>query len=415
MRESVSCQVGEGGRKDVVRVEQWAEIRRMHFVARLGIREIARRLGLSRATVRRALRSDEPPRYERAPRASKLEPHRAEIHRLLAAEPKMPSRRLRELIAEGGYTGGQTILDDYLREVRPLFAPPPRTFSRTIYRPGEICQFDLWQPSRPIPVGHNQERIGYVVVACLGYSRVGAGAVIFSKAAPDILTGIVRCLWRLGALPRTLVWDREGALHAGAGRPTEQFAALCGRLRVGWHFCEPADPQAKGVVERLQGYMETSFEPGRSFANEIDFAEQLDAWFERANARTHRGLRCRPLDRLPEERAAMASLPGEIPDLDPRIVLRVPPDPYVRVDTCDYSLDPRHVGRRVEVRVGQREVTALVLDTGEVAAHHRRSYARHRTISDIEHLRLLRAGRRPAAEPEVEQRPLARYDALIPA
>lgn len=111
----------------------------------------------------------------------------------------------------------------------------------------------------------------------------------------------------------------------------------------------------------------------------------------------------------------MAPLPAEPPDLDPRIVLRVPPDPLVRVDTCDYSLDPRLVGRRVEVRVGQREITATALDTGELAAAHRRSYARHRTITDLEHLRLLKSRRGATTEPEVEQRPLARYDALIPA
>jgi transposase len=400
----------------MVGVEQWAEIRRAHFVEGVGIRALARRTGLDRQTIRRALRSDEPPRYERGPVASKLDPYKEEIHRLLRTDPRIPATRVREMIADLGYLGGQTILDVYLREVRPLFAPAPRTFQRTLYRPGEICQFDLWEPSRPIPVGHGQERRGWVVVACLGYSRTGAGAVIFSKSAPDILTGIVRCLWRLGGLPRMLVWDREGALHAGAGRPTDAFAALCGRLRVGWHFCEPADPQAKGVVERLQGYMETSFEPGRSFANEIDFADQLDAWFDtRANVRTHRGLRCRPVDRLGEDLAAMAPLPGDRPDLDPRIVLRVPPDPFVRVDTCDYSLDPRLVGRRVEVRVGQREIGAVVLDTGELAAAHRRSYARHRTISDLEHLRLLKGRRGATTEPEVEQRPLARYDALIPA
>ena len=96
-------------------------------------------------------------------------------------------------------------------------------------------------------------------------------------------------------------------------------------------------------------------------------------------------------------------------------MLRVPADPHVRVDTCDYSLDPRLVGRRVEVRVGQREITGVALDSGQIAARHRRSYARHRTISDMEHLRLLRAGRQPSGEPEVERRPLARYDALIPA
>jgi hypothetical protein len=55
---------------------------------------------------------------------------------------------------------------------------------------------------------------------------------------------------RIGALPRTLVWDREGALHAGGGRPTEIFAAFCGQLRVGWQFCAARDPEAKGIVER---------------------------------------------------------------------------------------------------------------------------------------------------------------------
>jgi transposase len=401
----------------VVGVEEWAEIRRMRFVEGLAIKEICRRTGRARATVRRALRSAEPPRYQRAPAVSKLEPYKPEIHRLLGAEPAMPATRLRELLAECGYGGGRTILDEYLREVRPLFVPA-RSYQRTVYRPGEICQFDLWRPGRPIPVGHGQERAGYVVVACLGYSRVGAGALIFNKEAHDILWGVGRCLWALAGLPARLVWDREGALHAGAGRPSPAFAAFCGTLGVGWHLCGPADPEAKGIVERLQGYLETNFEPGRRFANELDFQDQLDRWFAAANARMHRGLRCRPLDRLAEERAAMAALPGpEPPDLDPRRVIRVPADPYLRVDTCDYSLDPRLVGRRVEVRLGQAEISARALDTGELVARHRRSYARHRTITDPAHqaaLRALRAARAARAEPAVERRPLARYDALIP-
>jgi transposase len=398
----------------VVGVEQWAEIRRMHFVERLSIKEINRRTGRSRVTIRQVLRSDEPPRYERAAVSSKLDPHKDEIHRLLRAEPRIPATRIRELIADAGYSGGQTILDVYLREVRPLFAPA-RTFGRTAYRPGELCQFDLFEPRRPILVGAGQERRGFVVVACLGYSRAGAGALIFSKRAEDIIWGMGRCLWTLGGLPDTLVWDREGALHAGDGRPSEALARFCGLLRVGWRFCAPADPQAKGAVERLQGYMRTSFEPGRRFANEIDFAEQLEAWFSAANARIHRTLRWRPLERLAEERAAMAPLPAGPPDLDRRIVVRVPADPYVRVDSNDYSLDPRFVGRRVELRVGQRRITATALDTCQAIAHHRRSFARHRTISDPEHVRRLRLGRQAIAEPAVEIRPLARYDALIPA
>jgi transposase len=328
----------------------------------------------------------------------------------------MPGQRIRELIAPLGFDGGKTILDDYLREVRPLF-DPPRTFQRTIYRPGEICQFDLWEPKAAIPVGHGQTRKGWVVVGCLGYSRAGAGALVFSKQTEDLLFGIRRCLWSLGALPQTLVWDRQAGLHAGGGRPTEAFAAFCGQLRVGWHFCERGDPQAKGVVERLQDFMERSFEPGRIAANELDYQLQLDGWFdERANPRMHKTLRCRPSDRLIEERAVMAPLPQVAPDVDRRWVLRVPPDPYLRFDSCDYSLDPGLVGRRVEARVTDREVTAVALDTGELACRHPRSFARHRTITALEHARVLktqRAERRGASEPVVEVRSLASYDALI--
>jgi transposase len=341
-----------------------------------------------------------------------LEPFKAEIHRLLKDDPKLPGVRVRELLEPLGCTACKTVVDDYLREVRPLFAPPARTFQRTVYRPGEVCQFDVWQPRAEVPVGHGQTRRGWVVVACLGYSRAGAGTLIFSKETEDLLAGIVGCLQRLGALPKDLVWDRQAGIHGHGGRPSEAFAAFCGQLKVAWRFCEPADPQAKGAVERLQGYAETNFEPGRRFANDLDFQDQLDAWFVKVNARTHKTLRARPVDRLAEEHKVMALLPAQMPDTTRRWVMRVPPDPHLRIDTNDYSLDPALVGRRVEVRVDQREIRAVALDSGEVACQHTRSFARHRTITALEHARALKAGREPAS-PVVEVRPLARYDALI--
>jgi transposase len=401
-----------GGEEGVLDVERWAELRREHFVGGVSIKELARRHGIDRNTVRRALRSDAPPVYRRSS-ASKLDPFKEEIHRLLKADAKLTGQRIRELIEPLGFDGGKTIVDDYLREVRPLFDPPPRTFQRTVYRPGEVCQFDLWEPKNEIAVGHGQTRKGWVVIGCLGYSRAGAGALVFSKQTPDLLAGIARCLWSLGALPQTLVWDRQAGIHGHGGRPSEEFAAFCGKLRVDWRFCAPADPQAKGVVERLQDFIERSFEPGRAFANELDFQLQLDAWFaERANTRHHKTLRCRPIDRLAEEHGVMAPLPAIAPDSDRRWVLRVPPDPHLRFDTCDYSLDPGLVGRRVEVRVSPTEVLAVALDTGEVACRHQRSFAKHRTVTDLAHARALRAGR-VDPEPAVEIRPLERYDALI--
>ena len=394
-------------------MERWAELRREHFVRGVSIKELGRRTGLARNTIRVALRSDAPPGFRCPERPSKLDPFKAEICELLRSDHTLTGVRIRELIEPLGYAGGKSIVDDYLREVRPLFAPK-RTFQRTVYRPGEICQFDLWKPKREVPVGHGQARKAYVVVACLGYSRVGAGALVFSKEAPDLLWGIARCLWSLGGLPSTLVWDREGALHAGRGRPTDVYAAFCGQLKLDWHFCGKGDPQAKGAVEKLQQYFETNFEPARTFANPLDFQCQLDGRFEKANARLHRGLRARPVDRLVDEHEVMRAL-GEQPDLDRRWVIRVPPDPYLRFDTNDYSLDPGFVGRRVEARVSQQRLSATVLDTGELAADHQRSFAKHRTITALGHARALKALRvqRVGPEIEVQQRSLDVYDALI--
>src|SRR5215218_2157857 len=110
----------------------------------------------------------------------------------------------------------------------------------------------------------------------------------------------------------------------------------------------------------------------------------------------------------------MTALPQRMPDTARRWTMRVPPDPHLRLDTNDYSLDPALVGRRVEVTCDQRSVTAVALDTGELAGRHARTFARHRTITALEHARALRAERRGVcAETPVEVRPLARYDALI--
>jgi hypothetical protein len=396
----------------VLDVERWAELRREYFVRGVPIKELVRRTGLARNTVRAALRSSEPPTFRCPERPSKLEPFREEIHRLLGDDPRLPGVRVRELIEPLGFDGSKTIVDDYLREVRPLFLKL-RTHQRTVYRPGEICQWDLWEPSHPVPVGHGQLRRAWVVVACLGYSRAGAGALIFSKEAPDVLWGMARCLWSFGVSPELMVWDREGCLHAGGGRPTTDYAAFCGQLPVDWYFCERGDAPAKGGVERLQGYIETNFEPGRRFANHLDFQLQLDAWFAKANGRTHNTLRARPVDRMTEEREVMRTLPEREPDVDRRWVVRVPPDPHLRFDTNDYSLDPNLVGRRVEVRASQREITAVALDTGELACRHERCFAKNRTITALEHARALRERRGHKDEVTVEQRSLAVYDQLI--
>jgi Mu transposase, C-terminal domain len=402
----------------LVGVELWAEVRRMHRVDGLSGREISRRTGLARDTVAGLLAATEPPRYARAPAGSKLDPFKDWICEQLAVDPRIQSQRLRELAGEIGYEGGKSIFDDYVREVRPRFVAA-RTFQRTVYRPGELIQCDLWEPRELIAVGHGQHRRGWVVTCEVCWSRAIAGTLVFGKRAPDILWALGRNLARLGALPEKLVWDRESAIAAG-GRPTVEFAAFCGQLELGWVILEARDPQAKGQLERSHRFMRSNFEPGRVFANHLDFQDRLDAWTEKANRRVHRTTRAVPAERLAEEITRMRSLPAVgMPDVDRREVVRVPAQPFVRVDRNDYSIDPAFAGRRVELRISQTHVSGVVLDTGELACRHRREFAGGLTLTDpaplseLERQREKRRQRRDQVE--VEIRPLSRYDQLIGA
>ena len=152
----------------MISVEDWAEIRRLHFAEELGIKAIARSLGVARNTVRGAVRSPEPPRYEREGPGSIVDAVEPEIRQLLREFPDMPATVIAERV---GWERGMTVLKDRVRELRPLFAPPDPS-QRTSYRPGELGQWDLWQPDALIPLGYGQAAKLWVVVGVCGFSRV---------------------------------------------------------------------------------------------------------------------------------------------------------------------------------------------------------------------------------------------------
>jgi hypothetical protein len=112
----------------------------------------------------------------------------------------------------------------------------------------------------------------------------------------------------------------------------------------------------------------------------------------------------------------MAPLPARAPETDRRWVLRVAPDPYLRFDTCDYSLAPDVVGRRVRSASGYLEITVVALETGSwPVGMLARSLGIGRSPA-LEHARAQKCrrdgGGETAAAP-VETRSLAIYDALI--
>ena len=131
--------------------------------------------------------------------------------------------------------------------------------------------------------------------------------------------------------------------------------------------------------------MRTNFEPGRRFANPLDFQLQLDGWCDRVNGRVHRTTRAVPAERLVEERGRMRALPASMPDSDRRSGA-ARSAAALSAHRSQRLLDrPAFAGRRVEVRVSQTEVLAVVLDTGELACRHRCSFAGGLTVTDPAH------------------------------
>ena len=400
--------------RDLINVEEWAEIRRLHRAEGMGVKAIVRKLGVARNTVRAALRSEDAPRYVRVGPGSAVDVFEPAIRRLLAVTPGMPATVIAERI---GWTRGITVLRERVGELRRAYQVP-EAFGRTEYKPGELCQWDLWFPDYAIPVGHGQTAVLPVLVGVPCYSRWTLARMIGSKESADVLGGHLGLLVELGAVPRLGVYDGEPAISVRRGTRliyTHDYLRLKGTLGMGSIVLAKGHPERKGVVERTNGYLETSFMPGRTFADRDDFNTQLADWLEtKANVRVHSGLRCRPSERIDEDLAAMMVLPPLLPDMNAHRDLRLPADHWVRHQTNDYSVHPKAVGRRVHVRVDDAKVTVTLGD--EVVASHDRVLASHVTVTDPAHDRARKAARalaeapRPPDTGEVEVRSLAVYD-----
>ncbi len=265
---------------------------------------------------------------------------------------------------------------------------------------------------RPDPSGVGRGRAAWAIRA------LAPGALIFSKEAPDVLWGMGRCLWSIGALPRLMVWDREGCLHAGGGRPTDVYAGVLrpAEARLVFLRSRPTRrPRARSSVCR--GIWRPTSSPAGASRTTSTSSCSSTRGSQKANARTHKTLQ-RPADRPArrgargDARAARARARRRPPLGDAGAARSV-----LRFDTNDYSLDPGLVGRRVEVRVSPAtDHRGGARHRASSRARHERSFAKNRTITALEHARALQGAPRRGrerGESLVEQRPLAVYDRLI--
>lgn len=361
-------------------MEDWAEIRRLHMSEGMAIKAIARRLGLARNTVRAALAADEPPRYERAAGGSRADAVESKIRALLAAFPEMPATVIAERI---GWEYSSSVLRAKVAALRPLYRPADPA-DRTVYVAGEIVQCDLWFPGRVVPVADDEPAADRPVLTMVAaFSGFIMALLLPSRTTGDLLAGMWQLLSGLGAVPKTLVWDNESGIGQHR-RLTVGARSFAGTLGTRIHQVPPRDPESKGVIERANGFFETSFMPGRTFTSPADYNTQLAAWLPRANARVLRRTGEQPGIRVAADTAAMGILPPVPPVVGTTMRVRLGRDYYVRVAGNDYSVDPTVIGRFVDVHAGLSVITVTCV--GKPVASHERCWAARRTITDPTHV-----------------------------
>lgn len=389
-------------------MEDWALIRRL-VADGVSKRQVARDLGIGRATVDRAVACDEPPKYARPAVPTSFTPFEARVRALLVEHPQMPASVIAERV---GWAGSDRWFRQNVAELRPDYRRVDPA-DRIVWSPGDAAQCDLWFPPRKIPLEDGTARLLPTLVMTCAHSRFTLGRMIPTRKTEDLLLGMWNLLEQLGRVPRRLIWDNE----AGIGRG-KRFAAgvsvFMGTLASKLVLLPPNDPESKGLVERRNGWFETSFMPGRSFESPADFNAQFGDWLSIANTRTVRTLKARPVDLLTADRARMLALPPVPLHLGWHHRIRLPRDYYVRLDASDYSVDPQAIGRLVDVHADLHRVR--VRAGGQLIADHDRVWARGITVTDPAHVAAAKVLRQQFQTPQSASgdqdllRDLADYD-----
>jgi len=363
-------------RAEEVRSEvEWAQVRAL---AADGVskRQIAVRLGINRRTVDRLIESPKPPRYERRPTGSMLDPLELVLRQLLEEWPEIKAPRVTEILrADYGYEGSVDLVKKRLARMRPAKVRPAQ---KTGYRPGQVMQLDWAEmPTRPKVAG--RERRVYALIASLPFSGAQTAHFSFDLSAESFLEGHVRALEWLGGVPRECVYDNLRSVVARRDGDqitwNSRFVALRGHYAFHATACTPATPREKGSVEGAVRHVKTGFWPARRIASLADLDEQYADWRDRVcNRRRHSTGGFWVHERLEVEWDALRPLPPVAFDYAGRRPTRVPLDGYLKLGGSFYRAPEALVHQRVELRFDRDRV--WIDHRGQTVARYIRRYDR---------------------------------------
>jgi transposase len=349
----------------------------------LSVRKIAARLGLSRQTVHKYLNDPNPPR-QRITRASKLDPFKDDIARMVEADPKVSAMVIHQRLAERGFDGGSTIVRAYLSRVRPR-AKPQTAFIRFESAPGVQCQID-WGHFGVLTYGNTTRKL-YCLAVVECHSRLLYLEFTHSQRQETLHRALLGAFRFFQGTPQELVHDNMLTAviehHGPVVRFNEQFLEFLRPFHITPIACNVRQPQEKGKVEKgAIHYIRHNFWPLRSFTSLDDVQAQADHWRDQvANRRVHTTTGERPIQRFRPE--AMRPLPEFLPDCRDAAVVKVHSDFAIQFDGNAYSAPPWAIAKTLTVKADHHHVTLYFKD--QAIATHTRCWGRKQRLELPQH------------------------------
>jgi transposase len=382
------------------------EIYRLAMSEHWSMRRIARHLHLAARTVKKYLQTPVPSPVRR-PRPSKLDLFKPLIADLLNEDPRAPGTVILQRLQAAGYSGGHTILRDYLQHVR-VSRSAPRAFVRMEPSPGERFEID-WGHFGSLDYQGDQRKL-YAFGLIEAHSRMlyvefthrqsFETFVRCHQHAFEALGGVARECWYDNLL--TVVAEHDGRLI----RFHPRFLAFAREYGFYPRACNPRAAWEKGKIEKAGiAYLRSNFWPLRSFTDLVDVNRQARQWLnEIANQRLHRETRQRPRDRFRPD--CLRSLPALAPDYRDTAEVLVHKDLRWHLDANHYCAPARWVGRRLIAKADSSSV-ALYDPQGTEIVRYPRSFRRGQTFGAERFEKELLDHRPAARRSQAQQRLLA--------
>ncbi|MBI5412356.1 IS21 family transposase [Candidatus Peregrinibacteria bacterium] len=378
----------------------WGEIRRLKEVEGLSEREIAERLNISRGKVRRAL-SGLPSQREPRQVDSKLDQFKPAIAEILKDYPDLSGVRIFEKIKELGYSGGTTILREYLADLRGLHR---EAFVRYETAPGEEAQVD-WGYYGLLPFGNCTRKI-YFFVMVLSYSRKIYVEFTVSQSLDVFLQCHLNAFKYFGGVTKTILYDNLKSVvisrYINHIQFNQKFMEFAGYYLFTPKACNVRRANEKGKVESGVGFIEKNFLAGRDFRDFSDLELQCRPWREQANQRTHGTTKEIPEERFQKEKDFLLPLQPNDYDVTVPVQLRAYHDCRLRFDGNYYSVPAKYICLPLILRAGKYEMK--IFYQGHCIAIHRRSWGKNEKIDNPKHFADLLKIKKAARDSKLRER-----------